>query len=435
MLVATRCRYNLVPAELARMRSTSTVTIHLPSIAHNMSVIRDLVGPQCGVCAVVKADGYGLGAPRVAQQLAASGASMLAVYSVAQAEAIAEAGVALPMLVLMPVRSIEPGGAAHRLIITGRLHFTAHSLAHARDLAELAESVGGGALPIHVEVDTGMSRGGMHADEAARTIASIADDRRLRLAGVFTHFSESRLDPAGTAAQLAEFETLLVRCADSIPSDAAIHASNSHAVMLGGPFHKSMVRVGIAWTGLAETEEYPSFGASLEGVLSWTSSIVHTKEIRVGAPVGYGSRWRADAQTRVAVVPVGYFDGYPMGGASGRDRFVSVEWETPAGVQSRDAMVLGAVNMDQIVIDITSIPPSLSHAEGFVGMRVEVYGRDRARPNFLPRVAEAVGAHAYELLCRIHPRIPRQIVAMPTLAGCDEVARSAPIAVAGAIAS
>ncbi len=401
------------------MRSTSTVTIHLPSIDRNVAAIRDLVGPSCGVCAVVKADGYGLGAGRVAQQLAASGVSMLAVYSLAQAESIADAGVTLPMLVLMPVREVELGGAAHRLLITGRLHLTVHSLSHAQGLAAMAERLGGGPVPVHLEVDTGMSRGGSLPEDAARALAFIAGEGRLRLTGLFTHFSDSRLDPELTAAQLNGLDALLSRCAESIPSDVVIHAANSHALARGARFHRTMVRVGLAWTGLADP--------GVEGVVSWTSSIVHVKEIPTGTPVGYGSKWRAARPTRVAVIPVGYFDGYPLGGADSESRFVSIG--------SRDAMVIGAVNMDQIVVDITGIEPSLSSDDGFIGRTVELYGGDRAKGNFIPRLAEAVGAHAYELLCRIHPRIPRQFVAAPTVAPRIEAMPPVAGSLQGAIAS
>ncbi|MSR29008.1 MAG: alanine racemase [Phycisphaerales bacterium] len=392
------------------MRSTSSLTVNLSAITRNIAALRDTISPGCALCAVVKADGYGLGAARIAQQLAESGVSMLAVYTLGQAEAIAAADITLPMLVLMPIREIESGGPIHRLFLTGRLHLTVHGVSHAQDLCELSERLGGGPLPVHLEVDTGMSRGGARPDEAARTLALIGDDRRLRLAGVFTHFSNSVADGSRTHDQMDEFEQLLERCGEGIPGDAIIHAANSHALTRGKRFHRTMVRVGLAWTGLAQPEDAPEFAARLEPILTWESSIVHVKSVPEAVPVGYGSLFRTHRPTRLGTIPVGYFDGYPLGGASSDGRFVRIVADTPCGERSWDAPVVGAINMDQIVVDLTSCEPSIGYPDGFIGMRAELYGSDRARSNFIPKLAAAVGAHPYELLCRLHPRIPRQFV-------------------------
>ncbi len=416
------------------MRSTSSITINLSAIDRNIAALRSRIGAGCDLCAVVKADGYGLGAPAVATQLARSGVSMFAVYSLAQAEAIAAAEDRLPILVLMPVREIEIGGGIHRLLLKGCLHLTVHGRSHAQDLAAIAETLGGGALPVHLEVDTGMSRGGALPEEAVRTIALIADDRRLRLAGVFTHFSDSQSDATQTHLQMDRFDALVASAGDGIPRDAILHAANSHAVARSSRFHQSMVRVGLAWTGLASIENDSAWSSPLEPILSWESSIVHVKEIPVGSPVGYGSRWQASRPTRVGMIPVGYFDGYPMGGSDEAGRFVRIIAETPGGERSTDVPVLGAVNMDQIVVDLTDCPASLACTDGFIGMRAELYGADPSARNFLPALARAVGTHPYELLCRLHPRIVRRF-AVDTVDAVTASAAPFDPGVAGAIAS
>lgn len=416
------------------MQSTSSITLNLASVSRNIAALREHLAPECGLCVVVKADAYGIGAGAIVQQLARGGVSMLAVYSAAQAEAIAAVDDSLPLLVLMPVREIEAGGVLHRLLLKGRLHLAVHGVSHAHDLAKLAETLGGAALPVHVEVDTGMSRGGSLSEEAARTIAMIADDRKLRIAGVFTHFSDSALDVVQTHAQMDAFEALLAGCAGSIPADALIHAANSHALPRGARFHKAMVRVGLAWTGLADLAGDSEPGPQLESVVTWESTIVHTKEIPAGSGVGYGSRWRASRPTRVGIVPVGYFDGYPMGCVESGGRFVRIIVDAPMGERSFDAPVLGAVNMDQIIVDLTDCSGSLAYTDGFIGMRVEVYGADRRRPNYLPTLARAAGTHPYELLCRLHPMIPRIVVTESATATTSMPAEFTH-GVAGAIAS
>jgi len=388
------------------MRANSSLFIDLAALDRNTTAIRRAIGPGCRMCAVVKADAYGLGATRIARQLEESGADMLAVYSIAQAEAIAQVGVTLPQLVLMPERDMEVGSNAHRMLLAGRLALTIHGSSHAREVADLAERLGGVTIPVHLEIDTGMSRGGAAAEDAARALACISDARYLRLAGVFTHFTDSAGESGLSLRQDAQLEQFLRDHAAELRADTVVHASNSHAALADARLHHGMVRVGLAWTGLAQSRASDGCPIPLEPIVRWESQVVLTKEIEAGASVGYGSRWTAPRRTRLGLVPVGYFDGYPMS-PDGRTRSVRVLAETPAGPTAHSVAVVGAVNMDQIVIDLTEVPAVLAYASGFVGMRVEVYGSDPAAANFLPTVAEASGTHSYDLLCRISPRIPR----------------------------
>jgi alanine racemase len=388
------------------MRAGSSLFIDLSALDRNTRALRRAIGPGCCLCAVVKADAYGLGAARIARQLEESGAGMLAVYSLSQAEAIAQSGGMLPQLVLMPERDLEIGSEAHRMLLAGRLALTVHGLSHAGELADLAERLGGVTIPVHLELDTGMSRGGVAVEDAARALASISEARHLQLAGVFTHFSDSSGDAAMSLQQDAQLDRFLRDHAAEIPAGTLVHASNSHAMLSDARLHHGMVRVGLAWTGLAQPRAGDGCPVPLEPIVRWESQIVLTKEIDAGVAVGYGSRWTATRRTRLGLVPVGYFDGYPMS-PDGRTRSVRVLAETAAGPIVRTAAVLGSVNMDQIVIDLTDVPAVLAYGNGFIGMRVEVYGSDPSAANFLPAVAEASGTHPYDLLCRISPRVPR----------------------------
>lgn len=400
------------------MRTTSSLNINLAALDRNVAVIRELIAPDCDLCAVVKADAYGLGAARIAHQLSESGVNMLAVYNLAQAEAISLAGVTTPQLVLMPIREIELGGEIHRLLLAGRLHFVVHGASHAQELAAISDQLGGGPIPVHIEIDTGMSRGGVIASEAGRTFALIADERRLRLVGIFTHFSNSREDDARTHNQMDVFEKLLQDHAAHIPDDALIHVANSHAILRDSRFHRRMVRTGLAWTGLMQSQTVDGWKPPLESIVRWESQIVHTKLLPCDVVVGYGSLWTTRRPTRLGVVPVGYFDGYPVGSAQSDRRWIRVIAESTTHAQdpSRawDVPIVGAINMDQIMVDLTDVPPSIAYGDGHIGMTAELYGSQPSARNFLPRVAEAVGAHAYELLCRLSPRIPRQYVGEST---------------------
>ena len=153
--------------DAARMTDNSVISIDFDAVDHNMRVVRDAVGPGVAINAVVKADAYGLGAVRMARRLLQSGAEMLTVYSPAQAEALE--GVNAPVLVLQPVTHLERGGALHSMLLAGRLHLVVHDIHHVAELIVLAHEHGV-ALPVHLELDTGLARGGCPPEEAARIL-------------------------------------------------------------------------------------------------------------------------------------------------------------------------------------------------------------------------------------------------------------------------
>lgn len=173
------------------MPESSIIEINLSAVSHNLAVMRDMVGEGCMLCPVVKADAYGLGAVRIAKRMASSGAEMLAVFSPEQAAALAVAAIDVPVLVLMPVRDFSRGDDLYRMLVSGLLHLTVHDLRHLEELRRLAEKFAA-VVPVHLEVDTGMSRGGCLPEEAGEVLRRVATCRSLRLAGVFTHFSNPR---------------------------------------------------------------------------------------------------------------------------------------------------------------------------------------------------------------------------------------------------
>ncbi|MFO0003664.1 MAG: alanine racemase, partial [bacterium] len=139
----------------------------MDAVDHNLRVVRSVVGPGCEINAVVKADAYGLGALRMSRRLLQAGASMLTVYSPSQAEVLE--GLSCPVLVLQPVTQLERGGALHSMLVAGRLHLVVHDVHHVAELIVLAHEHGV-RLPVHLEVDTGLVRGGCVPEEAARIL-------------------------------------------------------------------------------------------------------------------------------------------------------------------------------------------------------------------------------------------------------------------------
>ena len=414
------------------MHETSAIHVNLAAIDHNMRVIRRMVGEGCAICPIVKADAYCLGAVRVAERLVQSGADMLAVYTPRQAAELARAGIDVPLLTLMPVRDIARTDELYRGLISGKLHLTLCDTMHLDDLIKLTERFGT-TIAIHLEIDTGMSRGGCPVEEVAALLQRIASSRRLHLAGVFTHFASAEAAGDSADRQLTRFEQLLTAHAALIPHDCLVHAASSFAAMRHPRFHKSMVRVGLAWAGygsewMAGDELVPA-ARDLQPSLSWLSRILQIKWIEPGTRVGYGGTWTARRRTRLGLVPVGYADGLPMGlgqcdtkregamvgveiGPTGSSS-TSVQHGTTGIAATKPrrlafAPVVGAVNMDQISIDLTDISTSRwGGALIDVGSTVELIGVDADAPNYLPTVARATGTIPHEMICRLSSRLPR----------------------------
>jgi len=391
------------------MQDTSTIDIDLSAIDHNMAVLRRAVGEGCALCPIVKADAYGLGVARVARRLVSAGAGMLAVYSLRQAiETAAAVNGAVPVLVLMPVVDIAREDELVRLVLAGQLHLVLHDGVQAARLAECAESLGA-TLPVHLEIDVGMSRGGAAPDEAARILRAIATGGRLALRGIFTHFSHSRSSADITAREFAAFDAFLAAHRSLIPADAVEHVASTYALARGRRYHRGMVRFGLAWLGYGLEElcaDAPLLASGdLRPAVRWSSRVVQVKRIAAGAPVGYGARWTAPRASTIGLVPVGYADGYPASRAGG-DAALHVRVISPDGTPA-EAPVVGAVNMDQITVDLTGL--GAPRAEDWLGCEVELISRDRRSRAHLPALAAASGQIVHECLTRLNPRIPRSV--------------------------
>jgi|LauGreDrversion4_2_1035121.scaffolds.fasta_scaffold04352_7 alanine racemase len=402
--------------DAARMTDNSVISIDFDAVDHNMKVVRGLVGPGVAVNVVVKADAYGLGAAKVARRLVQSGASMLTVFSPAQAEALE--GVPVPVLVLQPVTKLDRGGALHSMLVSGRLHLVVHDTHHVAELIVLAHEHGV-RIPVHLELDTGLARGGCAPDEAARVLLAVAASPQLALAGVMTHFSHAKGSADRCAAQMRAFDLFVDSHRALIPPECLLHAASTFAAMRGPSMHAGMVRVGLAWTGLAG--DGPEDAECAEGddfrpAVRWTSNVIHVRRIARGASIGYGWTWTARRDSVVGLVPVGYADGYPTlcahAPGTARDQAEPARWvRIRVGDWDAEVPVIGAVNMDQICVDLTGLDHMLAALpNGGLGAEVELYGTDRASRNYLPAVAERVGVRPYELLCRMNPRIPRVAV-------------------------
>ena len=400
------------------MQDTSAIDIDLAAIDHNMSVIRRVVGDSCALCPIVKADAYGLGVARVARRLVSAGAEMLAVYSLRQAiETAAAVNGATPILVLMPVSEIAREDELVRLMLGGQLHLVVHDEANLAALDACAAAIGV-ALPVHLEIDVGMSRGGARPEEASRILRALVGNPRLVLRGVFAHFSHARTDAAITARQLEIYDAFVAAHRALIPHDVIEHVASTYALARSTRYHRTMVRFGLAWLGYG-LEELCAPGAimapgDLRPVVRWSSRVVQVKDVPAGTPVGYGARWTAPRDSTIALVPVGYADGYPVlrDARPGAGQWVRLH--APDGA-TFEAPVVGAVNMDQITLDVTGIVAGDQHR--WIGCEAELISRDPSSKAHLFSLAEASGMIPHEALTRLNPRIARTVSSAATPSG------------------
>ncbi len=366
------------------------------------------------LCAVVKADAYGLGAGEVGLALDQAGVDMLAVYSPAQADELLAHPITRPILILMPVRTRPETVRLQNALFTGQLHLTVDSPDQLLTVHSLGASYGV-QVPIHLSLDTGMSRGGLSPDQVTAILRRLPRMRHLRLAGIWTHFADAGGDETFTDQQFHRFTQAIDANRKRIPKGVLFHAAATQAAMRDQRYHLNMVRIGLGMFGYGVDHQ------PLLPVVRWRSRLIHVRRYEAGATVGYGCTARLTRDSFLGLVPVGYADGYPLS-LSNRG-CVQVMARTSRAAATHQAQgpeltvapILGRVNMDQIIIDLT--PNATAGERGAdgnsraplaqVGDLVDVISNDPASPCALPQLAQLAQTSPYELLCRISPRVPR----------------------------
>ncbi len=358
------------------------VRVDIGAIARNVSRLREAVGGT-PLLAVVKADAYGHGLIPVARAALENGAAMLGVAIPEEGEALREAGVGAPVLVLGGVN--DKGAEAS---VRFGLVQTVYDEDGVRRLAAACEKQGR-AVSVHLKIDTGMGRiGARNENEIARVLAALDDCPAVRLTGAFTHFADA--DGAGegySLDQLRRFHALTAR----LPRGIVRHAAASAAMLRFPQARLDMVRAGIVMYG-CETEHTPP--VALEPALEWLSEITYVKTLAAGQSVSYGRTFTADADMRVATVAVGYGDGYHRA-LSGRGFML-------AG--GRRCRILGRVCMDQTMIDVTDVPDA---REGAPVVLIGKQGDERITAGEL---AAWAGTISYEMLLAPTARVPKEYI-------------------------
>ncbi|HEX5235687.1 MAG TPA: alanine racemase [Silvibacterium sp.] len=367
------------------------------NLLHNFRLLRSRAAPA-ELLAVVKANGYGHGAVSCSEALASEGAKWLGVTSVDEGIRVRAACPDIDILAMEGLWSGEADAAfVHRITPV------------VWDLAHLDEAARAGRqVPVHLEIDTGMSRQGVRPAELPTLLDRLKALPSLRLDGVMTHFhSPEVLDSPANAEQLARFATAVDTIFARGLSPAWIHAGNSASLFHGGAGAlvalgekhgtKAMLRPGLALYGYAPRftgGPQPPLIDDLKPVLAWKARVVSLRSIHTGETAGYCATFRATRPAKLALLPVGYADGL--------NRLLSNRGAVL--VRGRRAPIAGRISMDLTILDVTDIPGVE------IGDEAVLIGPQGAETITACDHAEMAGTIPYEILCNINARISRTMV-------------------------
>lgn len=368
--------------------------IDLDALARDFQAVRKAANPQAKVCCVVKADAYGHGAVRMAQEFESLGADWFAVSNLEEALQLRLGGIEKPVLVLGYTPPEEAGSLAKHHVSQ-----CVYSLDYARELSHYAVEAGV-TVKIHVKIDTGMSRLGFFYQDITRDEATVEEVKAactlpgLYPEGIFTHFAVSDEGKDGDAFTMKQFGCFKEMIESLLREDISFevrHCANSAAVFDYPLSHLDMVRAGIVIYGL-----YPSDALrnrpELTPVLSLRSVVSHVKTVKPGSTISYGRMFTADHEMKVATVPVGYADGYP--------RILATQGAQVL-IGGKRCPILGRICMDQLMADVSALE------DVKVGDLVTLIGRDGAEEITADELAESEGSINYEVVCGLSKRVPR----------------------------
>ncbi|HEX2619088.1 MAG TPA: alanine racemase, partial [Phototrophicaceae bacterium] len=360
------------------------VEIDTDALAGNVRVIKNMIGDDVTLMAVIKADAYGHGAIVTAQTALLNGAEYLAVANLEEALQLRDAGISAPVLIL----SYTPVYAV-REAIRHNLTVTLYDLDMARAYDRAAREIGG-ILRVHIKIDSGMGRLGALPNEAIPLFRNLNTMQHVELEGIYTHFSSADSDFDYTREQLNTFKTTLRPLRAAGISFKYTHAANSAGTLLSSDYHFNMVRCGIILYGLNPSENLP-LSSDFRPVMTWKTVVGQVKQLPAGHIVGYGNTYRTQHEETIAILPVGYADGLRRSPNQGE-----------VLIHGKRAPIIGRVSMEKTTVNITDIPGVA------IGDEVVLLGRQGDDTITAEEIADRLGTINYEVVTSILSRVPRR---------------------------
>ena len=365
--------------------------IDLNRIEYNIEKMKEHIAPGTKMILVVKADGYGHGAVRIARTTEKMDCVWgYATATLDEAVLLRRAGITKPLLVLGCTFPDQ-----YEQLIDHDIRMTVYTKEAAEEISKLAVSKKK-QVYVHIKLDTGMSRLGFQTgEESVKKIEEISKFSNLKIEGVFTHFAKAdEEDKTFTLKQLEKYRWMLERLKERKIEPKYRHCSNSAGIIDLPCANMDLVRAGIALYGLYPSTEVQKNALDLKPALTLISHVVHTKWIEKGDAVSYGGYFIAQKKTKVATIPVGYADGYPRG-LSDKGYVL---------IHGKKAPILGRVCMDQFMVDVTDI------ADVKFLDQVTLIGKDGEQEITIEELGNLADRFNYEFLCNLDKRIPREYI-------------------------
>ena len=364
--------------------------VDFDKLAHNYHALRGLAPAGTKYLGLVKADAYGHGAVPVAKKLEERGADYLGVACLDEAIEVREAGVKTPILILGCTSSIY---AAE--LVKYNISQACYDLEYAKELSAGAQKAGG-TITVHIQCDTGMTRLGFmcHEDTMEKSASEIIEAVKLpglKAEGIFTHFSDSDGSEEYTMLQFGRFQDIIQRVRDLGYEFEIRHCANSAATLLYPATYLDMIRPGIVQFGHFPDAKMDHALCDLVPVLELKSRVATVRDVPANTPVSYGRTNTLTRPSRLAVIPVGYGDGFCRGFSN----------KLTVLINGKKLPIVGRICMDMCMVDVTDAPDV---KEGDVAI---LYGSDGTNDQPVEAGAEIMNTISYELLCVLTTRIPR----------------------------
>ena len=368
---------------MRKMTVRTQAVIRLDALKHNIRNIQSRLKDGCELMAVLKGDGYGHGIAGIYETFRSCGVKCFAVAVWEEGMMLRQAGCKEPILVLG-----DTCDSCLDKLLEFDLMPTIFDVETARKLNRLAECAGV-CHPVHIKIDTGMSRIGLPADDrAVEAVLQIHAMKNLRIAGAFTHFAKAD-EPDGREAgeQLCKYQKVIAKLEQAGVKIPMQHVSNSPAVLLRPEAQLDAVRAGDILFALNPVDLELWEKEDFQQVLCWYTQVAMVKEVPAGTQVGYGGTFETTRPTRIATLPVGFADGYKR----------ALSNKGKVRIHEQDAPIIGRVCMDQMMVDVTDIP-NVKRGDTVVLLD------DTLTIHWM---ADQIDVNVDEIVCGITKRVPR----------------------------
>ncbi|MEL7507506.1 MAG: alanine racemase [Cyanobacteria bacterium J06554_1] len=380
-------RWDETPSVSAMRCSRAWVEIDLDAVHHNVRQFRSLLHPTTDLMAVVKADAYGHGAVAVARTVLTAGASWLGVATVPEGIELRQAGLKAPILVMGALHHAEEVLALARWQLQPTIVSRKQALVFAEALSDSCLP-----LPVHIKLDTGMSRLGFDWQQVLEVVTFVSGLPVLQINSLYSHFATADdADDREMRRQHERFESAIATLKAYNQLPAHLHLANTAATLSDAKaLQYNMVRVGLGLYGVSPAPHLQSV-LDLQPALEVKARITHIKQISAGAGVSYGHRFIAQRPMTIAVVGIGYADGVPR----------QLSNQLNVLINERPIRQIGAITMDQLMLDISDIH---GLQEGDV---VTLLGSSPSQQITADDWANRIGTISWEILCGFKHRLPR----------------------------